>query len=127
MRELLFVFIGGGMGSVLRFMVSMWWRHMQCHPRYASIIFPWPTLVVNLIGSLLISVLYWLMESHWQASPEQRLLLTTGLCGGLTTFSTFSYETATLLSSGHYGLALLYIGISLTMGILLAFVPIWIK
>lgn len=117
MKDLLFVFLGGGFGSVIRFMGSMLWRHMQCHPKYADILFPWPTLAVNILGCLLISLFYMLMDSHWNLSPEHRLLLTTGFCGGLTTFSTFSYETATLIESGHYGLAALYVFASLVCGI----------
>jgi len=127
MKELLFVFLGGGLGSVLRFMASMFWRHLQCHPKYAAILFPWPTLVVNVLGCLLISLFYFMLAGHWNLSPEQRLLLTTGFCGGLTTFSTFSYETTTLIEGGHYGLAVLYIVLSLVLGIGAAFLPILFK
>lgn len=124
MREILCVFIGGGTGSVIRFMASLLWRHLQLHPRYAAMIMPWPTLAVNLCGCLLISLFY-VLSAKWNLSAEMRLLLTTGFCGGLTTFSTFSYETASLIQGGHYATALVYVAISLLMGVAAAILPVW--
>lgn len=77
MRELLCVFVGGGLGSALRFMVSMWWRHLSLHPRFESMLMPWPTLAVNVVGCLLIGLFY-TYSDRWGLSPEVRLLLTTG-------------------------------------------------
>lgn len=122
MRELLCVFVGGGIGSVLRFMASMLWRHMSLHPRFENMIMPWPTLAVNVVGCLLIGVFY-VHGERLGLSDEARLLLTTGFCGGLTTFSTFSYESVTLMHNGHYLTAAAYITMSLIIGMAAAFVP----
>lgn len=123
MRELVFVFIGGGIGSTLRFAVSLYWRHLSLHPRYADIIFPWPTFFTNILGCLLISIFY-TQSQRWGLSPEIRLLLTTGLCGGFTTFSTFSYESMNLLRSGFYSTFTIYILASIIFGIIAALIPL---
>jgi fluoride exporter len=70
--------------------------------------FPWGTLVINVSGSLLLGVLMRYALSTPSVSAEFRAFLTTGFCGGYTTFSTYSYETATLLEDGQYGRAGVY-------------------
>lgn len=122
MKELIYVFAGGGAGSTLRFLVSLLWRHLSLHPRYADVVFPWPTFCVNIIGCFLIGLFYEYSLS-WELSPEARLLLTTGLCGGFTTFSTFSYEGMGLLQSGHYGIYAIYLAASIGLGLLAASLP----
>ena len=122
MKELLYVFIGGGAGSVLRFLISIYWRHLQLDPRYAHATLPWPTLVANITGCFLIGLFYSYSE-RWGLTPETRLLLTTGLCGGFTTFSTFSYEGLTLIQSGMYGTYALYLALSIILGLLAALLP----
>lgn len=123
MKEVLYVFIGGGTGSVLRFFVSMVWRHLSLHPRFEGILFPWPTFAVNLLGCLMIGIFYQL-GGKYGLSPEMRLLLTVGLCGGFTTFSTLSYEGMALLGSGHYGTYLLYASLSLVLGLMATAIPV---
>lgn len=120
MKEIFYIFIGGGTGSVLRFFVSMIWRHMQLNPRYASVALPWPTLVANVLGCFLIGLFYTKSE-QWGLSPETRLMLTTGFCGGFTTFSTFSYEGIALISNGFYGTYALYLGLSIVLGLAAAY------
>ena len=89
----LFVFIGGGTGSVLRYLVGLW---------IGSAAFPWATFAVNAIGSLAIGLFGgWAARFSW--GETTRLLLTVGLCGGFTTFSTFSKESLTLAESGRWG------------------------
>lgn len=122
MKELFAVFLGGGLGSVVRFIISMLWRHVSLHPRYAGMVFPWPTFIANILGCLLIGFFYQYSD-RWGLSPEARLLLTTGFCGGFTTFSTFSYESATLLRSGLYSTFALYIAASLILGIIAVIIP----
>ena len=114
MKELIVIFLGGGIGSVLRYGIQMA-LHERIHP-YS---FPWATFAVNLAGSFLIGLFY-----AWAArrglSLEFRLLLTTGLCGGFTTFSTFSTfsnDCLQMLRQGYYAPFLLYATISLTLGI----------
>ena len=123
MKELIYVFIGGGTGSILRFMTSMLWRHLSLHPRFSGMLMPWPTLAVNILGCLLIGVFYQFAD-RWGLSPESRLLLTTGFCGGLTTFSTFSYESMSLLRDGHYTVFALYFALSILLGFLAVIIPV---
>ena len=88
----LFVFLGGGAGSVLRYLVGLW---------VGSAAFPWATFAVNAVGSLAIGLFGgWAARFGW--SDEMRLLLTTGLCGGFTTFSTFSKESLALAEAGRW-------------------------
>ena len=117
MKDFLYVFIGGGCGSCLRFLLSYLWTSARKVPCLADVLFPWPTLLANVIGCLLIGLFY----SHapsWHIKPETTLMLTTGLCGGFTTFSTLSWEGLSLLRSGHMTLFLLYLILSIILGLL---------
>lgn len=108
---------------MLRFIISMLWKHISLHPRYADVVFPWPTFIVNIIGCFLIGLFYHYSE-RWGLTPEVRLLLTTGLCGGFTTFSTFCYEGVTLINSGYYGTYALYLVGSIVLGLVAASLPL---
>lgn len=122
MRELLYIFIGGGTGSVLRYFVSLLWMHQSLHPRFEGMAFPWPTFVANILGCLMIGVFSHLADRGGMA-VEMRLMLVTGLCGGFTTFSTFSYEGVALLNSGHYSTYVLYVALSIVLGLAAAALP----
>ena len=112
----LFVFLGGGTGSVLRYLVGMW---------IGSAAFPWATFAVNAVGSFAIGLLGgWASRFGW--SEALRLSLTVGLCGGLTTFSTFSKESLALIESGSYGLFALYAAGSVTLGIIATALGFWL-
>lgn len=100
----LYVFLGGGIGSLLRYCVGQF--HM-----------PLPTLCVNVLGSFLIGLFYSL-SARFGWSEGTRLLLTTGLCGGFTTFSTFSNETFAFLRNGQPFHALCYVLASLLLSLL---------
>lgn len=119
MRTLLLVFLGGGAGSLLRFGVQG-----LVHRWALPLLFPWATLGVNLAGSFLIGLFYaWSARFHWP--DDVRLLLTTGLCGGFTTFSTFSHEGVAMLRGGHYALFGAYVLVSVAAGVLFAFLGGW--
>ena len=112
MRDLLFVFLGGGAGSILRYMVSRWLN---------TSFFPWGTLAVNIIGCFLVS-LFGTWIARQSLPTDLRLLMVVGLCGGFTTFSTFGNETMTMLRNGHLLLSLIYIFLSVAAGIAAAYI-----
>ena len=116
MKELIYVFLGGGTGSVLRYYVQE-----LLHERIIPYSFPWATFTVNILGSFLIGLFY-ALSARFNISAELRLLLTAGFCGGFTTFSPFSNAGLTLLKSGFYGTFLLYTLISITLGVLAALI-----
>jgi len=98
MDRFLLVFVGGGLGSALRYLVSV---------SLARVLptFPLGTLCVNLVGSLLMGLLMQIALSSSAFSPSVRLTLTTGFVGGFTTYSTFNYETTKLLQDGSAAVA----------------------
>ncbi|WP_288948197.1 fluoride efflux transporter CrcB, partial [uncultured Bacteroides sp.] len=106
---------GGGTGSVLRYCMQM-----MLHERIVPYSFPWTTFTVNILGSFLIGLFYTL-STRFNLSTEVRLLLTTGLCGGFTTFSTFSNDGLILIKQGFYGMFALYTLLSIALGVLAAF------
>lgn len=112
MKELIYIFLGGGTGSVLRY-----WVQGLLHERIIPYSFPWTTFTVNILGSFLIGLFY-ALAARLNLSAEARLLLTTGFCGGFTTFSTFSNDGLALLKSGFYGTFTAYTLISITLGLL---------
>ncbi|UAK43312.1 fluoride efflux transporter CrcB [Bacteroides nordii] len=113
MKEIAYIFIGGGVGSVLRYLAQI-----SINERMSGIGFPfsWGTFIVNIAGSLLIGLFYSVSE-RWHLSMEMRLFLTTGLCGGFTTFSTFSNDGLSLLRGEFYGTFLLYALLSIGLGL----------
>lgn len=113
MKELVYIFIGGGAGSVLRYLAQI-----AVNERIAPFAFPfsWGTFTVNVAGSFLIGLFYSLSE-HFQLSMEARLFLTAGLCGGFTTFSTFSNDALSMLEGGFYGTFAVYVFLSIVLGI----------
>ena len=112
LRNFLLVALGGGIGSILRYGVSL-----MINAKY----FPWPTLVVNIIGSFIIGLILALSIKEESFLYNWKLFLATGVCGGFTTFSAFSLENMELLQSGKYFLAATYIVVSVVLGIAAAF------
>ncbi|MCS6809173.1 MAG: fluoride efflux transporter CrcB [Bacteroidota bacterium] len=111
--DVLIVFIGGGIGSVLRFTASLYITLYLAETRLAGHL-PVATLSVNVLGSLLIGVVVALAGEHLALlSPSARLLLAVGFCGGFTTFSTFSLETLSLVQTGRLALAVTYVLLSI--------------
>jgi len=110
MKNILFVFLGGGLGSLLRYLMSKWIVTQKGS-------FPWATLLTNLLGCFIIGLLLgWVLKTNEHRS-ELYLLLAIGFCGGLTTFSTFSLEGLSLLKTGDYSTFVFYILSSLIGGI----------
>jgi len=95
MKSFLYVFLGGGIGSLIRFLISRFITVSKNN-------FPWPTLLANFTGCFLIGILFgWVLKNNSERS-DLYLFLAMGFCGGLTTFSTFSLEGLTFLKSGDY-------------------------
>ena len=94
--NILYVGIGGLAGSILRYLIA----HLITQNSQSQ--FPWATTLVNIIGSIVIGILFAYFERNLNISNEVKLLLTTGFCGGFTTFSSFSIEILTLIDEGGY-------------------------
>ncbi len=109
------VALGGGIGALLRYqlgrMITLW-----LGPQ-AVMVFPWATLAVNTIGSLLMGVLAGYLARHGQGGDQARLLLGVGLLGGFTTFSAFSLELVLLMERGQWALMAIYLSLSVALGI----------
>lgn len=103
----MFVGLGGLIGASLRYIISIY------SARVLGADFPYGTLFVNIIGGFLIGFIMELSFSTDLISPNFRLFLTTGVMGGLTTFSTFGYETISLFNEGSYILGSLNAGLNL--------------
>lgn len=122
--SLLAVFIGGGLGSVLRWALSL-----KLNPLHQHI--PLGTLTVNLLGGFMIGLALALFQRLAPVDANWKLLITTGFCGGLTTFSTFSFEVVYLLQDGRFIWALtnmlLNLAGSLMMTLLALMLVNWIS
>ena len=116
MRNFVFVALGGALGAVCRYLLS----------RLTDAAFPWGTLTVNILGSLLIGFIVGIVNKG-VLSPEMKLLLVTGFCGGFTTFSTFANETFAMIKMGDVMLAALYAGVSVVLGIAAVYVGLMLS
>ena len=111
-RNILAVGAGSFIGGVGRYLVSLAIKGIGKG-------FPWATLTVNLLGCLLIGLLWGLLSRNATESTSWGLFLTVGLCGGFTTFSTFSKEALTMLQAGQIGGFATYVIVSVLAGIAL--------
>jgi CrcB protein len=107
-KNFLLVGLGGGIGSMLRYASSL---------LIPSRFFPWSTFAVNITGSFIIGIILALSMRDEVFMNNWKLFLATGICGGFTTFSSFSAENIELLQSGKYTLAFTYICCSILFGI----------
>ena len=112
LKNFLLVGMGGGIGSMLRYGISV---------LTGTRLFPYATLTVNIIGSFIIGVVFAFSIKEEGLTDSWKLFLATGICGGFTTFSAFSLENMGLIQSGKYGMAVTYILISIVLGILATF------
>ncbi len=114
MQNVLLIFIGSGLGATARYLLSL-----QLQGSTPGNKMPWGILTCNLLGCLLIGILFGLLKAHhpnW-ISP----LAMTGFLGGFTTFSTFALDTQKIIQSGNLGLALSYILLSVIGGLVLCY------
>jgi CrcB protein len=108
---ILAVAAGGALGSVARYLVGI------ASTKVFGLSFPWGTLIVNIAGSLLIGVFIELFALRADLPQEARVFLTVGICGGFTTFSTFSLDAWVLFERGELGLAAAYVVASVLLSI----------
>jgi CrcB protein len=120
MKQILLVFLGGGLGSALRYVIGKWTDSAFIH-------FPMGTFVVNVIGSLLIGFILGLALRENTVSQNTALFVATGFCGGFTTFSAFAYENYALLKNGDLLNFSLYTAGSLFLGLAAVVLGIWIS
>jgi len=113
MKHIWIVGIGGMIGSMLRYLSSIVFSAPNQH---------WATMCINILGSLLIGIVFGLTKSQTWMNDEWRLFLATGVCGGFTTFSTFSHDNLMLLQDGKYLTLAVYTIASLVLGILAVWV-----
>ena len=109
MLNIFLVALGGALGSVARYFVSVW------SVRLAGPSFPWGTLTVNIVGAFLIGLMVETIARRFDASAEMRLFLVTGILGGFTTWSSFTLDAVALFERGDLGLSALYLAGSLVV------------
>lgn len=119
MKQLALVFVGGGIGSVLRYLLSNFLNS------YKSGI-PYGTLAANVLGSLLIGIILGAAIKNETLSTNTVLFLATGFCGGFTTFSTFAYENHVFLKNGDFMTFALYTIASFVVGFTMVFLGMWL-
>lgn len=110
LKQILLIGLGGFIGSIARYLVSK----LNTHVEWFSI--PVGTLVVNVAGSLLIGFLIGISEKSPILTVELRMFLMVGLCGGFTTFSSFTGEGLMMMRNGQFLPLLLYTGLSILLG-----------
>lgn len=112
MKPILLIGLGGAIGSIFRYLIQIYVA------RWTTPAFPLGTLLVNISGCLFIGLLYGLSVKYTAITLEWRLFLITGICGGYTTFSSFSYESIALFRQGNYMYFILYTSLSFLLGLL---------
>ncbi|GIV55159.1 MAG: putative fluoride ion transporter CrcB [Candidatus Kapaibacterium sp.] len=111
MRNVVLVGVGGMLGSIARYGVAVFFSTRM------PLGFPYGTLTVNIVGCFLIGVVVGLAGRGNFVTPEVRLFLATGFCGGFTTFSSFAYEVVEMVKAHRYELAVAYVVGSVVVGI----------
>jgi len=120
MKQALLVFLGGGLGSVLRFWIGMKLNNIENA-------IPYGTLLANILGSLLIGIIFGYSSRTGLLTENHSLLLATGFCGGFTTFSTFAYENHIYIKGGDYFGFLPYMIITFILAISAVFLGMYVS
>jgi len=120
MKHALLVFIGGGVGSVARYLLGKWLNNLETA-------IPYGTMLSNVLGSLLIGIVLGYLAKTNTVSETATLLLATGFCGGFTTFSTFAYENHLFLKNVDYFSFLPYTFGSLIIGFSAVFLGLYLS
>ena len=115
--NLLGVAVGGGFGSMARYLLQGWVQRRADEAHGWAAIFPWGTLAVNVFGCLVIGFLAALFEARLLVAPETRTFVLIGVLGGFTTFSSFGLETFALLRGGSTLLAFANVAASVVLGL----------
>ena len=114
MKEILIVGLGGFAGSISRYLIQN-----AVVSRFITI-FPLGTFIINIIGSLLIGLIFGFAERYQWMTQEWRLFLAIGFCGSFTTFSTFAFDNLQMIRDGNYYQLFWYISLSLVLGVAIA-------
>lgn len=112
--DIAYLSLGAAAGANLRYWMGAWLAQRL------GTTFPYATLVINLIGSFLLGFLMTLTTQRYLANPRLRMTLTTGFLGAYTTFSTYEYESVTLMMTGHWGAGMLALEESAILGAIAA-------
>mgnify|MGYP003137825684 FL=1 len=120
LKQLLLIFLGGGLGSVLRYLISK-------SLNFETAFIPFGTFTVNILGSLLLGLILGIAAKSDFFSSNIVLFLAVGFCGGFTTFSSFAFENQALLRSGDYLNFFFYTFGSIILGILAVFLGLFLS
>lgn len=119
LKNILLVFLGGGLGSVIRYLISK--------IDFVSNYYPYNTLAVNVIGSLMLGVIVGYFLKNENINSNYLIFFTTGFCGGFTTFSAFANESLKMLTEGELVSFFTYLFFSIFFGICAVFLGFYIS
>lgn len=120
-KTILYIAIGGAIGSVLRYLTSVFVN------KYWANHFPLATFITNVLGCFLIGILIGILEKNNLANSNLKWILITGFCGGYTTFSTFGFENYTLFQNNNSLLAFGYIALSVLLGLFAVWLGLFVS
>ena len=115
MKDVIYIFIGSGLGGLTRFGLSKWVN------TFHSTNFPFGTFTVNILACFVLGFVIGLADTRQIISPQTKMFWVVGFCGGFSTFSTFSNETLTLLQTGNHATNFLYISLSVIVCLTVTF------